>query len=76
MSTPTIEGLQDLRKRILEHEAKVATGDAAADEPPYTIEEMQVALEAISMDYERVDATAKAKKPAASVKSVDLSDLL
>jgi hypothetical protein len=72
----TADHLNDLRHRILDHEAKVTLGEANASEAPYTIEELKTALAAISLNRESI-ATAEPKKAKRTpAKTIDLDDLL
>lgn len=68
--------LNDLRRRILDHEKAVAAGTADASEPPYTIDELKKALAAISLNREAI-ATSETRAPRrAAAKTIDLGDLL
>jgi uncharacterized protein involved in exopolysaccharide biosynthesis len=72
----TEDKLNDLRQRILSHEAKVASGDAQYDEAPYTIEELRDALAAISLNREAIVTDAAKAVKRTPAKTVDLNDLL
>lgn len=72
---PTEDQLQDLRRRVLEHDKAVAAGEADPTKPPYTVEELQQAIAAISNDQVNLANQTKPKAKA-KAKSVDLSDLL
>lgn len=71
----TEQMLNDLRKRVLDHEAAVAAGTAKPNEPPYTIDELRDALTAISQNRATIPEpkTRAAKQPA---KEINLEDLL
>ena len=72
----TATHLNDLRKRVLEHQAAVKEGTAKPSDAPYTIEELRDALAAISLNREAIAAQTPAKRKKATVKAVDLTDLL
>jgi len=69
----TITALNDLRQRVLAHEAAVAAGEANANEPPYTIDELKEAIASISKNRSALAET-KPKKSASN--KIDLDDLL
>lgn len=71
----TEEMLNDLRRRVLDHEAAVAEGKADPASPPYTIEEFRDALAAISQNRASIPAPAPRKAKASSV-DISLEDLL
>jgi hypothetical protein len=71
----TAETLNDLRRRILDHEARVNAGLATADSPPYTIDELRTAIAAIAQSREAIAASPKVARATTS-KKIDLGDLL
>lgn len=79
MTNPTIDALQDLRQRVLAHDAKVKLGEADASAPPYTIEELKDAIAAISANRAAIAQRQAAKTPKTKrtpSKSIDLDDLI
>lgn len=78
MSEITADKLNDLRRRVLEHEKRVAAGEAKPDDAPYTRDELKDALAAISLNRDII-ATAEANaapRRRAPAKTIDLDALL
>lgn len=68
----THEALNDLRRRVLDHEAKVAKGEAFPSDPPYTLEELKEALSQIEQVRRAIPSEGKKSKSTV----VSLEDLL
>jgi len=76
MSDIVQDHLNDLRRRVLDHEQAVALGKASPDDAPYTIEELRDAIHAISIDRETAATAEKPKRTKTPAKTVDLTDLI
>jgi hypothetical protein len=72
----THEQLQDLRRRILDHEAAIKAGTVDPNEPPYTIDELKEALRAISINRAATLASPSKAPSKAKAKAIPLDDLL
>jgi len=71
---PTESILNDLPRRVVDHDKKVAEGLADPASPPYNLDELRAAVQAISLARETLAQTPARKR--ATTKVVDLSDLI
>jgi hypothetical protein len=72
----TADKLNDLRARVLSHEAAVKAGTANPADPPYTLDELKDALAAISLNRESIATEASKSKKRTPAVAIDLSDML